>query len=321
MGVKIKVALKTGKRIWDSQHYCYFCNEKTKLPKYFIDCHAKETDVVAMKNCEIGSSQRRLLIERLTRLGAYYYSLEVLNNHRGSLTLMRRPSETDAPFLTYRDFGPCPGCLGFLRQKDLWRHAKVCGHFRPHESTTSSNKLERVDIRTDIDLLLSPVLSSSTEASFYRQIIRTMMNDSIAQVAQQDRLIRHFGLYLYEKHCDSRRELIRQSMQILGRLLIHPRQQDECTTASLEDYITPRKFDSVVQGVKSLCCMKTDKYRNHSLASPSLTLKVGHHLKKSSQLMRGLALRERNEECIKDTEAFIDLYDVEWSGKISTLAL
>ena len=326
-GVRIKVSMKnkkTGKRIWDNVHCCYFCNEKkTKLSKHLTDCHAKELDVEAIEKCEIGSSQRKLLLERLTRLGDYYYNLEVLLNRRGSLILIRRPNPSEASFLTYKDYGPCPGCLGFVRKRDLWRHAKACPHIKPTQDveSTRSNKLDKANMKEDSNLLLSSVLSSSTEVSFDKQILQKMTNDRIAEVAKQDTTIRNYGLFMYEKHCDSQRELIRQSMRILARLLIHLREQAKCKTAALEDYIVPDKFDDIVRSVKSLCCMQTDKYRNHCLVSPSFALKIGHHLKKCSQIVRGQALRERDEERAKDAEAFRDLYDLEWSVKISTHAL
>lgn len=107
-------------------------------------------------------------------------------------------------------------------------------------------------------------------------------------------------------------------MRSLTRLLIELRKNEKNSKASLENYVCPQKFDAVVEAVKSPCCNHSDKYKQHSFHVPSLALKIGHHLKKCAQLVRGLALGDRDQVRANVATDFIEL---EWSVWISSYAL
>jgi hypothetical protein len=76
-------------------------------------------DVAKILAMPLKSKTRRDAFIELTRLGGYHYNCEVLSKKDGDLILLRRPSAIEKEGKTYKDYLPCPHCLGFLLKKIL----------------------------------------------------------------------------------------------------------------------------------------------------------------------------------------------------------
>ncbi|KAG5862139.1 hypothetical protein JTB14_035810 [Gonioctena quinquepunctata] len=125
---------------------------------------------------------------------------------------------------------------------------------------------------------------------------------------------------LYERYDITQRELIRQSMRQIGRLLLEIRKNNNHIN-SLSQCLQPRYFDSVINATKSLCLTFSSVTNRPQFGIPSLALKIGYSLKKCANFERGNALRRGDIKKNKELESFLALMDIEWSIRISSNAL
>jgi hypothetical protein len=63
----------------------------------------------------------------------------------------------------------------------------------------------------------------------------------------------------------------------------------------LDSYITPGKFDMVVDAVKTLCAFELQGSQKN-VGTPSFALKIGYALKKCVNIIVGKALRDEATE-------------------------
>ena len=146
-----------------------------------------------------------------------------------------------------------------------------------------------------------------------------MRNDTISSVARQDQLISNFGAAILEKVGIKNANFVSQRMRQLARLLQTLRVQSKRTDACLEEFIDTSMFDAVVDAVKVLC--RFDAESRLGIGIPSLALKLGHNLKRCAQVLKSSALRRKDEEAIKRAKRFLDLYEADWTSKISSRSL
>lgn len=105
---------------------------------------------------------------------------------------------------------------------------------------------------------------------------------------------------------------MRQKLREVGRLLLCLR--SKFSVHNLEDAVKPASFNRVVPAVKIVSGFDEEK---HSYATPSLTLKLGHTLKKIAAIIHRRALMAENEELIRATNTFKKLYTSKWSEYVS----
>ncbi|KAG5900108.1 hypothetical protein JTB14_016076 [Gonioctena quinquepunctata] len=99
-------------------------------------------------------------------------------------------------------------------------------------------------------------------------------------------------MLLFEKHASSQKELIRQSMRQLARLLKVIRGSNpKFNNKNLKYFIDPIHFDVVVNSVKALCSANIKASEKTEYGIPSLALKIGYGLRKRVGFLRGEALR------------------------------
>lgn len=98
------------------------------MSRHLQSCHRHESDVKRTLSYEVKSAKRRLIYENIMYAGDYYHNIEVLNTGRGELIVLRRPSASEPATqnVNPKSYMPCPECLGFVKWKNLWRHAKKC---------------------------------------------------------------------------------------------------------------------------------------------------------------------------------------------------
>lgn len=304
------------KRIYDKIHCCYLCNKKClKMARHLELKHPSEVAVAKILAKEKNSSDRRKAFLELIRVGDFYHNMEVLSSKNGTLILCRRPPVDTVNILTYNDFGPCPYCLGFMAKSFLLRHAKVC------TSEKSPNNISLKSVRTASNSLVNSMLFKG-EPKFRSQILDTFCNDKISAICRTDSVILGVGMLLFEKHANSQKELIRQSMRQLGRLLQVIRGSNpKFTNKELKYFIDPIHFDVIVNSVKTLCKANMTPSEKTDYGIPSLALKIGHSLRKCAAFLKGQSLRVGDFKVDKKLSSFLQLLDLEWEIRVSSNAL
>ena len=150
-----------------------------------------------------------------------------------------------------------------------------------------------------------------------------MRQDEVSFIARRDEVILKYGNSLFERNESQRASHITQRMRILARLVQHLRIVTQQHSHDLVHFLTPPKFDYVVDATKTLYNFKWDRENEEigAFASPSFALKIGHALKGCANILRGIALRKKSKEMKADVNAFTELIDSEWAVKISASAL
>ena len=130
------------------------------------------------------------------------------------------------------------------------------------------------------------ILYSSVQRS-YRElqinVIAGMRKDDVLLVLKNDLLILKFGSYNFESKGLPHKNYIAAKMRNLGRLLIQIR-KDTGIDRSLNDFVDSKYFDAVLEAAKTVCGYGMNE---DSENTPSLSLKLGHALKKCALLNRG----------------------------------
>lgn len=166
--------------------------------------------------------------------------------------------------------------------------------------------------------LIASMLTPKEEERFRENILDKLLNDERGSVARTDELIKQFGIIQFEKHCNEQYELIRQTMRQCARLLIELRNITQLPSSTLADYIHPNKFDTIITAVRNICVTNDS---TSSLGIPSLALKSGFHFQKCAGILRGRFLRAGLIESDSSTKEFLELYNLEWTDRVSARAL
>uniref|UniRef100_K1PTK9 Uncharacterized protein n=1 Tax=Magallana gigas TaxID=29159 RepID=K1PTK9_MAGGI len=200
---------------------------------------------------------------------------------------------------------PCQFCFGTYKKEDLWKHQKRC----PFKSPSVSNKNA-----VQSGKLLLPIVGEKKE--FYEKVLIKMRDDDVKSILQTDDLILSFGYRLFEKvGCnDHQFQYVSQRLRELCRLLIV--MKDQYGIRSLVEVIKPKNWEQLIQGIKVVA-----GYGNNTVNVPSLSLKIGHSLTKCAQILRAQALIEGNDEKLRETDRFLQLYKDEWEYRVSSHAL
>lgn len=302
---------KEGKeRVYDKKQACYYCGKLcSKIARHYEHKHQTEREVAIALSFNKGSPTRKKHLEKLRLLGNFHHNLNVLETDKGELILKRRPSSDKR--CNPDDFLPCKHCLAFMKRQELWKHMKCC-KFKPEGD--DAPRYQKVQAKAK--LLLNPAASSSDNHSILSRLFSTMKRDEVTLIAKNDWLIKEVGLFLVEKHGEKQQHLTSQKMRELARLLTELRAADFSPNGQLSDFIKPVKFDVVVNAVKSLSKFQFQDGAQR-VATPSLSLKVGHSLKKCVAILRGQAFRTKDKDLQEDADNFEKLLDSEWSHRVS----
>ena len=304
----VKVGVRMYKRKWDKKYFCPFCTKGvSKLPKHLLAKHRDEPEVTEVDMYPIGSSQRKLLLEKLQRLGSYKHNSEVYKTKTGSLVPMRRPSKE----CSAEEFKPCEYCLALFLARDLWKHVKMCKH-KPSDSSQ-----QRCRHRYGGHLLFG---GTGVASEGLKQDILQRMNDGkVALAVRNDVLIVSYGnnLHFQHGHVTHRHQYISQKLRQLGRVLNVVRTLDG-SVRQLSDCIAASKFEVVVQAVRMVSGFD-DMTRLYKV--PSLPLKLGHSLHDCANILKSDAIKRNNSAQREGVDGFIDLYKMQWAKKVSSHAL
>ena len=83
---------------------------------------------------------------------------------------------------------------------------------------------------------------------------------------------------------------------------------------SIEDCLTPSNFNETLQAVKLVAGYDATTRRYKNL---SLSLNLGHTLKKCAQIFRSEGIIEDDERKQKNGKTFEELHDSEWADRVS----
>ncbi|XP_068694511.1 uncharacterized protein [Montipora foliosa] len=294
-------------RVYDKRQACFYCGVLvSKIARHYELKHKTERDVAIALSFNKRSPTRKKHLEKLRLLGNYHHNLNVLETGKGELIVFRRP--TSGKECSPSDFLPCNYCLGFIRRQELWKHVKLC-KFKPEGDEFPKHRKVQEKAR----LQLFPAIYSD---SILCQLFATMKSDQISLIARNDWLIKEIGVLLIEKHGEKQNNFVSQKMRELARLLLQLRKTSVNADANLSDFIKPQEFDVVVSAVKALSKFQFDD-GVHQVATPSLALKIGHSLKKCVNVLRGHALRRKDDSLLEDVDNFEKLIEAEWSHRVS----
>lgn len=307
------------KRVYDKRHVCFYCHErKAKMTRHLMSNHPTEINVARCMAMPINSKERTAEFLKLLRMGDFFHNCEVLEKKEGELILVRRPSDTEARFLSPSDFGPCPDCSGFMVKKGLWHHSQACFVVKLKHSN-EDKEIMKTNIIQQSNALVASVLCPPENQTFKTNVLDKLLADERGTIAKNDTLITQFGMLQFEKHCNQQFELIRQSMRQCARLLIELRLITKQPNADLTSFIKPNHFDLIITAVKNLCINNESSGTLEGI--PSLALKIGFHLQKCAGILRGRFLRGGLMQCDDETKKFLELYALEWQDRISARAL
>ena len=194
----------------------------------------------------------------------------------GELIVLKRPKkDTD-----YTEFSPCHACKGFVLKSDLWRHARRCPLIE------MSDACPRNDVLVDMSRMLLKKDVQAEQDELFGDILRHMRNDSIRDIVEADPLLRHLGCYMLQNKgkTGSLLDHIKNRLRSLSKLLQSVRDHVDNGQLSLKDMLQPRYFDAVISSVHKVCTWQLGDCNNPpSFKIPSLALKLGHALKKSTE--------------------------------------
>jgi len=306
----IKVLLannRGGRRKWDKYNYCLYCMQPyPKLSQHFYARHITEPGVKEAFSFAKRSSERKLLLMKLTNQGDFAHNMKVLSTGRGVLIPFRRPTEV-VPHTAYL---PCDICYGMFKRERLWEHMRSC----PLQISTRQH-VRRVQSKSS--LLLPDTVECSEQMKI--RVLEKMNHDEISIPAKNDPLIMKFGTRLFSAvgHEEHTHGYISQKMRELARLLIKAREVVP-SVQCLSQLMKPQHFCDDIKAVKCVCGFDED---SHAFRIPSLGLKLGHALKKCALLMKSQGLQSSDDIMVENAEKFIQLCEIEWPCHVSSHAL
>ncbi len=232
--------------------------------------------------------------------------MQVIKTGKGSLIVSRQPTRE----IDYHMFYPCPFCLGFYAKTELWRHAKERCEFRPKNA---ADKMQFQEVLREGRTLL---LQETDER--LADLLAPMHKDAIYDAISSEPLIQLFGMYLLDNYEGAYKQYCRERLRQLGRFLLFVCDKAEAEDLGYKELLQPENFDMVVANVKAFIV-------HESGARNSLALKLGHSIKRLALLLKGQCLRspdsEEAGEIRKRTDIFLELFESEWSDRVSSQCL
>ena len=232
--------------------------------------------------------------------------------NKGELKVDRRPVEAVDP----SEYLPCKECNGFFLKHELSRHATSCISKKDGKCKPSLRQM-----KYEGKLMLAATTAENGCTPQLREaVISKMASDEITAVAETDVTILDLGSALLEKRGREKATEVSQSMRLLARILLESRKLSADNSASISSIVIPKNFDMLLQCAKNLGGFVQSEDGTKHYTSPSTSIKCGYALKKAALILRGQALRNVDMTRKREIDMFLELYDAEWGGKITTPA-
>lgn len=319
----------SSKRSYDKRQACYFCSKLcSKMARHLRTVHKEEIEIariLAFSDKEIVSFE----LERYRLLGNFNHNLEVLRNGSGMLLVSRRSRSLKIA----ENYLPCIHCYGFIDVHEIWRHVSSCPYNKgaeehdteSHDGEIDDTKQNGIKITTKCRMLLAGAanvtLARRSFTELQEAVLDTMRSGQEKNLIEKDNLILVFGSTMLAKKGKGYRHTISSKLRQLARLLIEMRKiYPRC---DLSDCLCGSRFDDVVEATKAICgkaeCASMQGV--DMMSTPSLALHIGHSLAKVIEIKNGQAIRQQNQKFREDVSAFKELFEAEWTDKVSSQAL
>ena len=292
------------KRKWDKGAYCPFCKTfQTKLPRHLHEYkdHQDEMQIIQWK-ATTDKTLKDKFLTKMRNYGNFLHNAEVLQKGEGVIIPVYRPSYP----ANYENYLPCKHCLGYFAKKDLWKHTCKVKEDLPSEKGQCKKKQDLVKSGR----LLLPTAGMSKLAHDILSGLRSD-DDGVARFIKSDKLMgqltEKYALKL--GHDKEQFGHIRNKLREVGRMVLEYRVLTNETNASLTDIIDPIKFNDVLKATRQTAGFDET---THLYRTPSLALKIGHELKKVTEILLGEALMSGDEPMEKRCKRFRDLLTMKW---------
>ena len=297
----------TTDRVYDKKFYCLFCKSaQSKLPRHLTNKHRDEKEVQLYMQ-EKDTKLKNDIIKKLRNLGNHQHNMKVIRENKGSLMVKYRPADADQS----EEYIPCEYCYGYYKSSELWKHVKRCTL-----ATCSSSLRSRRVVQSS--RLLLPVPQEASEG--LKAVLATLSSDDVSRIVKSDSLILKLGEKMFKRHGHDKEQysILRTRMRELARLLRSLRHTSGKPNASLDEFINPSQFQAVLEATKDITGFSSQE---NTFKTPSLSLKIGHALKKCCKIMEGEALESGDEDKQRRSASFHQLIEMNWNDEISTHAL
>ena len=279
------------KKLYKKLHFCYYCGvSQEQVIRHIKKKHSKEPIVQKLEHEDTSKKERDKITRLLKNKGNFKKNIEVLQAKEGTILVVRRPTEKEDA----SKFVPCNTCYGFYSKLELYRHQCI----------DANKREEKHSLREARILLASAIDETSPDLG---EVLGSLIDDEVSEVAKSDPLIKKFMNLLLEKHDGKQRQHTRQKARDIARLLLHVRKnQSQMADITLRDLLVPLNFDIIIDAVNELC---------KDIAS--LPLKLGQIIPKMISILEGESIR-RGDTALEDScKRFKALMDGEWSDRIS----
>ena len=287
------------------------------MNKHLSSCHSNEPEVAKILATKKGSYDRRQAWIALQDQGDYQHNVSVLGKRSGFVIPKYRAcsgNENDVHNLI-----ACRYCKGLFRKNLISVHSKHCS-----QNPKPTQPVQRGEAARLGRLMLPIPLDVS--ASIYNTVLAKLRPDDISRIIKGDALILDYGRRLFEKRDVEEHAAgqINSKMREMARLLQVIRKQSKMTVTTLNAAIDASSFDVLVSSVKELASFDDSK---HQFMKGSLAMRLGHALKKCSQIKKSEATKqlgkgsdEKWQAELDQAERFDKVFTGDWYDSVSASA-
>ncbi|XP_026011848.1 uncharacterized protein LOC113014492 isoform X5 [Astatotilapia calliptera] len=300
---------KSTKLIKSTVNFCFVCGKpQTKFARHLETHENENAEVAQVLQLPKSSKDRKVHLERLRNLGNFKHNSAVKTTGSGCLKVKRISKKSSSSAETYEY---CLYCKGMISRKEVSRHMKRCA-LRPENNAEEKLKDRVFGIASTQSTMSQPISSE------LYSVLGKMHKDDVSSAIRNDHYIMQLAQSLFNKHGSdrSKHEYIRQKVRELGRLLVTLRHTTRIH--NMEEAIKPANFFILTNAVKRVSGFDTE---TSTFKAPSLALKLGHSLRKISDIIMCRALMEEDQEAIDSIRRFHTLHETKWSELVSHSAL
>ena len=143
-----------------------------------------------------------------------------------------------------------------------------------------------------------------------------MVVDQVSDVVRSDETILMVGSTIIENRGGEKAMKVSHQMRLLCRLLIKVREFCGASAVSLQTILSPEYFDHLIAAARWF-----GGYSDDCFKAPSTSAKCGYALEKAAYVVKGHALRKKDMVTKSNIDLFLELYEAEWSKKVTNHAL
>ncbi|PAA76011.1 hypothetical protein BOX15_Mlig016835g4 [Macrostomum lignano] len=308
-----------GRSFEKKRHNCVFCNELfSKIRRHIIRCHSDQVDVQRALSYGSNSNGYNREMDRLRLLGDFHHNIAVLKDEKDGKIIVCREKSVTMESTEVHTYLPCVHCFGFFYGREISRHWDRCKFRSNSKSSSRSNAASQGNC-----LLLSSCLPS-TFPEEYQDLLSRMKKDHLSIVVRSDKLILSLGHFWFEGYTAGKtgRQIVSTKMRELARLLVAFRERVEQPSIDLENALTARHFDDLVEATRTVAgfMSKKSEATSDSFDIPSIALKIGFSLKTAAEVSMVFALKSDLLSKVEERRNFISVFESLWKRKVSTIA-